>query len=196
MDVSNRRMAKGENTRVAILDRARIMASLRGLEGLTIGDLAAELGMSKSGLYVHFGSKQALQLAVVERLFEAFRREVIELALAQPDGTDQVAALLDRWIDWSCAAGHPGGCPLLGAIVDVDAVEGPVRDRLAEGWAIWRRVVRAAAGRAGLTDPDSVAGQVFGLYLDQHLQHWLMGDTAAPDAARRALSGLLEARRA
>jgi hypothetical protein len=80
--------------------------------------------------------------------------------------------------------------------VDADAVEGPVRDRLAEGWAIWRRVVRAAAGRAGLPDPDSVAGQVFGLYLEQHVQHWLMGDKTAPDAARRALSGLLEARRA
>jgi AcrR family transcriptional regulator len=188
-----RRMAKGETTRMAILDRAVPLASLRGLNGLTIGDLAAELGMSKSGLYAHFGSKEALQLALIDRVFSAFEREVAAPALARPDGPEQLRALLDGWVAWSCAEGHPGGCPMLAAVMDADAEPGAVRDRLAEGWGLWRKTVRRAAERAGVADPEAVAQAIFGLYLEQHVQHWLMGDKTAPDAARRALAERLQA---
>ena len=93
-------MAKGEATRGAILDRAVGMASLRGLKGITIGDLAGSLGMSKSGLYVHFGSKEALQLAVIERVFDTFSRDVAVPALALPDGREQLIALFSNWVAW------------------------------------------------------------------------------------------------
>jgi AcrR family transcriptional regulator len=181
-------MAKGEATRNSILDRAVPMASLRGLNGITIGDLAAALGMSKSGLYVHFGSKEALQLAVIDRVFADFARDVAARALETPDGSGQVQALFDRWVAWSCAEGHPGGCPMLAAVMDADAAPGPVRDRLAEGWGRWRRTVRQAVQRAGLGDPEEITRLIFALYLEQHVQHWLMDDPDAPDAARQALA--------
>ncbi len=186
--MSNCGMAKGETTRRAILDGAIPMASLKGLNGITIGDLAAALGMSKSGLYVHFGSKEALQLALIDRVFSDFARDVAAPALAVPDGPEQLKALLDGWVAWSCADGHPGGCPMLAAVMDADADLGPVRDRLAEGWGRWRLTVRRAAERAGVADPEDITRLIFALYLEQHVQHWLMGDTAAPDAARRTLA--------
>ena len=185
-------MAKGETTRLAILDRAVPLASLRGLNGLTIGDLANELGMSKSGLYAHFGSKEALQLALIDRVFLAFERDVAAPALALPNGPEQLRAMLDGWVAWSCAEGHPGGCPMLAAVMDADAEPGPVRDRLAQGWGRWRQVVRRSAGSAGVADPEAITQLIFGLYLEQHVQHWLMGDAAAPDAARRALAERLQ----
>lgn len=186
-------MAKGETTRQTILDRAVPLASLCGLNGLTIGDLAAELGMSKSGLYAHFGSKEALQLALIDKIFAAFERDVAAPALAAPDGPGQLEAILDRWVAWSCAEGHPGGCPMLAAVMDADAAPGPVRDRLAEGWGRWRKAVRRSAERAGVADPEAIARLIVGLYLEQHVQHWLMRDAAAPDAARRALAARLQA---
>lgn len=181
-------MAKGEATRKTILDGAIPMASLKGLNGITIGDLAAALGMSKSGLYVHFGSKEALQLALIDRVFADFARDVAAPALAVPEGAEQLKALLDGWVAWSCAEPHPGGCPMLAAVMDADAAPGPVRDRLAEGWGRWRSTVRLAAERAGVDDPEAVTRLIFALYLEQHVQHWLMGDTGAPDAARRTLA--------
>lgn len=194
-------MVKGDTTRTAILDQAIVMASLRGLNGITIGDLASAMAMSKSGLYVHFGSKEALQLAVIERVFEAFTCDVITPALALPPGRDQVMALFSNWVAWSCAETHPGGCPMLAAVMDADAAPGPVRDRLARGWGRWRRIVLDAASRAATIDmrpdltPEAVTRQAFALYLDQHIQHWLMDDERAPHDACEALSGLLGNRR-
>lgn len=191
-------MAKGETTRAAILDHAATMASLRGLNGITIGDLAQAMSMSKSGLYVHFGSKEALQLAVIDRVFESFARDVAAPALARPDGRGQVLALFSAWVAWSCAEGHPGGCPMLAAVMDADAAPGPVRDRLAAGWGRWRQTVRAAVERAQAIDldpqidPDEVTRQVSARYLDQHVQHWLMDDQTAPDAARAAFAAYLD----
>lgn len=186
--MSNCGMAKGEETRNTILTGAIPMASLKGLNGITIGDLAAALGMSKSGLYVHFGSKEGLQLALIDRVFADFARDVAAPALAVPDGPQQLQALLDGWVAWSCADGHPGGCPMLAAVMDADAEPGPVRDRLAEGWGRWRSTVRRATERAGVAHPEEVTRLIFALYLEQHVQHWLMGDTDAPDAARRTLA--------
>jgi AcrR family transcriptional regulator len=170
------------------------MASLKGLNGITIGDLAAGLGMSKSGLYVHFGSKEALQLALIDRVFADFGRDVATPALTLPDGRDRVFALFANWVAWSCADGHPGGCPMLAAIMDADASPGPVRDRLADGWGRWRATVRQAAERAGSGDPEDITRMIFALYLEQHVQHWLMGDRDAPRAARETLRARLEGR--
>lgn len=193
-------MTKSEQRRAAILNRAVEMASLRGLNGITIGDLAAAMPMSKSGLFVHFGSKEALQLAVIETVFERFRRDVVVRGLAAPEGRRRIEALFGAWVAWSCAEDHPGGCPMLAAVMDADAEPGPVRDALAEGWRLWRELVRAEAVRAiavdlhPSADADEVTRQVFALYLDQHVQHWLLDDAAAPAAAKRSLSAWLDRR--
>jgi AcrR family transcriptional regulator len=198
--MSNGGMSKSEQRRGAILRKAVEMASLRGLNGITIGDLAEAMPMSKSGLFVHFGSKEALQLAVIETVFDRFRRDVIQPGLAAPEGRRRIEALFGGWVAWSCAEDHPGGCPMLAAVMDADAAPGLVRDRLADGWRLWREVVRAEAVRATTidlrhdADAEEVTRQVFALYLEQHVQHWLLDDAGAPAAARRSLAAWLDRR--
>src|SRR4051812_20080488 len=100
--------SKGERTRAAILERAVDLASVEGLEGLTIGRLAAELRLSKSGLFAHFGSKRELQLATVAPAAERFRAQVIEPALAVPDGAARLRAMSERYLDH--LDDYSGGC--------------------------------------------------------------------------------------
>src|SRR5258706_6219006 len=123
-------LRKGERTRSVILDRAAGLASESGLDGLTIGSLAAATGLSKSGLFAHFGSREELQLAVLERTREKFAEVVFRPALAKPRGLERYRAMFERWLDWTESADLPGGCPLLGAAMEFDDRPGPVRDRV------------------------------------------------------------------
>ncbi|MGD2116559.1 MAG: TetR/AcrR family transcriptional regulator, partial [Acidobacteriota bacterium] len=103
-------MSKGEETRAAILDRAFAEASRVGLEGLTIGSLADEVGLSKSGLFAHFDSKETLQLQVLETAAERFIETVVIPALKEPRGEPRLRALFERWMEWETAEFQPGGC--------------------------------------------------------------------------------------
>src|SRR5512134_2789942 len=104
-------MAKGEATREAILDRALSIASQTGLEGLTMGSLAKEVRLSKSGLFAHFQSKEQLQLDVLETAVARFIETVIAPALREARGEPRVLALFERWLEWESAPFLPGGCP-------------------------------------------------------------------------------------
>jgi AcrR family transcriptional regulator len=104
------RLPKGERTRQAILDRAAARASEHGLDSLSLGALAEELEMSKSGLFAHFGFKEELQLATVEHAREIFLTEVIEPALKLPQGIDRLRALCEAWVSYVERAVFPGGC--------------------------------------------------------------------------------------
>src|SRR5271165_7176853 len=108
-------MSKSKSTRDTILERAVAGASLRGLNALTIGTLAAELDMSKSGLFAHFGSKEVLQREVVTETIRLFTGQAVLPALAEEPGSAQVRALFHNWIAWSLDERRPGGCPLAGA---------------------------------------------------------------------------------
>src|SRR5688572_2109590 len=103
-------MAKGQITRQAILERAVAVSSLTGLEKLTIGQLADDLKLSKSGLFAHFKSKEALQLAVLDRAVDRFTELVARPALKEPRGEPRVRALFERWMGWSKNTILPGGC--------------------------------------------------------------------------------------
>ena len=128
---TRRQRADGERTREAILREAVSLATVDGLEGLSIGNLAAGLGMSKSGVYAHFGSKLDLQLAAVDEAERVFRVEVIEPALAAPPGLGQLLAVCDAFFDHLARRTFPGGCFFAGAVLEMGTRPGPVKERIA-----------------------------------------------------------------
>src|SRR3989442_4736901 len=121
-------MKKGDATRTAILDRGIELATQIGLEGLTIGRLASDLGLSKSGLFAHFRSKEALQIQVLDAAAERFVEEVVRPAVRKPRGEPRMAALFDSWLAWTRTTG-PGGCLFGAAAAELDDRPGAGRDR-------------------------------------------------------------------
>ena len=123
--------ADGERTRAAILRAAASLATVDGLEGLSIGNLAAAIGMSKSGLYAHFGSKQELQLATVQEAGRIFAGEVVQPALAAPAGLAQLAAVCEAFFEHLQRRTFPGGCFFAGAALEMGTRPGPVKEAVA-----------------------------------------------------------------
>ncbi|MEA2472227.1 MAG: hypothetical protein QOE06_142 [Thermoleophilaceae bacterium] len=119
------------DTRADVLDAAIRRASIEGLEGLTIGRLAEELSMSKSGLFGLFGSKEELQVAAFERAVEDFTREVWQPVARRPAGLPRLRALIDRWLAYHRSRALPGGCIVTTATIEFDARPGPLRDAVA-----------------------------------------------------------------
>ncbi|QTE30609.1 TetR/AcrR family transcriptional regulator [Pengzhenrongella sicca] len=194
-------MTKGSVTRDAILATAVDRAYRVGLGGLTIGDLAVSLEMSKSGLYAHFGSKESLQLAVLDRARLEFTESVIRPALAAPRGEARVRELFERWLRCGLERA-PGGCLFVKASMELDEQVGPVRDQLARDhrdlYATIARVfgtgIAAGQFRAD-ADPDQFAVELDGVMLAFYHWHRLLDDELAPVRARRAFEGLLDAAR-
>src|ERR1700727_3713835 len=127
-----RTRADGERTRSAILRAAASLATVDGPEGLSIGHLAAAIGMSKSGLYAHFGSKQELQLATVEEAGRNFTEEVIRPALAAPAGRPQLEAVCEAFFEHLQRRTFPGGCFFAGAVLEMGTRPGPVKEAVAD----------------------------------------------------------------
>ena len=111
---------RGEQTRTAILDEALKVASRLGLEGLTIGGLAEATGMSKSGLFAHFGSREGLQLAVLEHAAQRFGEKVLRPALQIERGLPRLRSMFERWLEWAVATGLPGGYIMIAAAAEYD----------------------------------------------------------------------------
>ncbi|WUI02252.1 TetR/AcrR family transcriptional regulator [Spirillospora sp. NBC_00431] len=161
------RLLKGEQTRRSILDRAADIASAEGLERLSIGRLATELQISKSGVFTHFGSKEELQLATVRRAVEVYREHVIRPALAAPPGLRRVRALLDAWRRYQREPVFPGGCFFESTVAEFDARPGRVRDAIASSQRDWRdfveRCVREARDLGEIDASTDVAQLAFEL---------------------------------
>lgn len=195
-------MGKGELTRQAVVDRAVGLASSVGLEGLTIGRLAEELELSKSGLFAHFGSKEALQVQVLERAAERFIDAVVKPALQAPRGEERVRALFERWSQWPQAVPQPGGCLFVAASAELDDRPGPARDLLARLQQDWLDTL-AGAVRIAIAeghfrddvDPAQFAFEMYGLMLMGHLSSRLLRDPQAGARTRRAFEDLLAAAR-
>ncbi len=196
-------MRKGEQTRAAILDRAVQLASAVGLEGLTIGRLAGEAALSKSGLFAHFASKEALQVQTLERAAGRFVEVVVKPGLAARRGEPRVRELFERWLRWPAEVPQPGGCIFVAASAELDDRPGPARDRLAQMQRDWLDVLAGAVRvardeghfRAGV-DPEQFAFEVYGIMLVTHLASRLLRDRQAVPRARRAFERLLESARA
>jgi AcrR family transcriptional regulator len=193
---------KGERTRHAILEVAAQLATQEGLEPLSIGRLADATGMSKSGLFAHFGSKEELQLATVDHAASMFVREVIEPARAAPKGLARVWALCDHMTDYAERQVFPGGCFFAATSFEFNHRPGPVRDRIVEMIRSWLSYLEHAieqAQDAGELDP-SVSARELAFQLDAfaqaaNAQYQLFRDERVFGEARDAVRGRLESLR-
>ena len=150
-------MGKGDQTREAILLHALKLATKVGFEGLTIGRLADDLKLSKSGLFAHFGSKESLQVKVLELASRRFVDEVIKPALTAPRGIRRVRALFERWLAWETSPGLPGGCPFNAAATELDDRPGPAHDYVVRAQRDWLETV-ANTARTAIQEGDFDAG--------------------------------------
>jgi AcrR family transcriptional regulator len=180
--------SKGERTRAAILERAVDLASVEGLEGLTIGRLASDLRMSKSGLFAHFGSKQDLQLATVAAAADRFRRVVIEPSMAAPDGGPRLRAMAEHYFEY--LETFTGGCFWGATASEYDDRPGPVRDAIAATMDLWMAELVRQATAAGIDDPERYAFELYAVVMGANSRFRLSRDRGVFDLARAALTRL------
>jgi AcrR family transcriptional regulator len=195
-------MRKGEATRERILESALELASTEGLTGLSIGRLAERNGMSKSGLFAHFGSKEGLQLDVLELATARFRETVFTPALRADRGEPRLRALFTRWLEWADDQSLPGGCLLTAAAVELDDQPGPARDALVDVQRQWadtlaRAVQIAIEERHFRADVDAhlFAFQLHSIVLGFHHARRLLRDPHADRRARDAFEALIASAR-
>lgn len=189
-------MAKGEETRHAILARAFELSTVVGVSGLSIGRLAEATGLSKSGLFAHFGSKEALEVAVIGEASRQFVQDVMVPALREPRGLPRVRALFDRWLAWGI---RPGGCFFVGASAELDDRPGPPRDALVQTCKDWideltkaaQIAVREGHFRTDL-DPAQFAFEEYSIMLGTHTFHRFMCEPDALQRSRHAFERLLD----
>lgn len=196
--VTDKRRARGDASRRAILRTAADLASIEGLDGVTIGTLATRSGHGKSSIATLFGSKEALQLATVRSAADIFQAAVVEPARELPRGTRRVATLLRRALDYSCDRVFPGGCFFAATAADLDSKSGPVADAVREWMHRWHGYVASqlrfcvdAGELSNSTDVDRLAFELVAL-VDAANSHSLLGDGDRPygfaaDAMRERL---------
>ena len=191
-------MRKGDATRAAILERGVRLATQAGLEGLSIGRLATELGLSKSGLFAHFRSKEALQIQVLDASAERFVQEVVRPALREPRGERRLRAIFERWLAWTQTNSGPGGCLFVAAASELDDRPGAVRERLValqKGWleilaTVYRTGVEEQQFRRDL-EPDQFAYDLYSVMLGFHHAARLLRDPKADARANAAFERLI-----
>ena len=191
-------MSKGQQTKATILDSAIALASQTGLQGLTIGKLAERTGLSKSGLFAHFGSKEELQLGVVQASRQLFADIVFLPALREPAGLPRLRAMVTNFINWPARAKLPGGCVMVAAAYEFDDQPGALKDLVAQSLRELRktiaRSVRQAVEQGHLdadTDADQLAFEIFGVYVAAQLDARLFGDPKAWDRGLDAFESLI-----
>jgi AcrR family transcriptional regulator len=182
---------KGAETRAAILERAIDLASVEGLEGLTIGRLASELEMSKSGLFAHFGSKQGLQLATVDAAARRFSTAVIEPALGTADGVPRLRAMAGSYLAHLADGAYSGGCFWAATSAEYDDRPGPVRDAVAAALDAWLGELERQAKIAGAAEPAHFAFELYAVVMGANSRFRLNGDRAVFDYARAVTDRLL-----
>ncbi len=192
-------LSKRQQTRAMILQAGLGLASQKGLEGLSVGALAEATGLSKSGLFAHFGSREALQLAVLDEYHQRFAASVFLPALRQPRGVPRLAALFEGWVQ-RASAEVDAGCLYIGGAVEFDDRPGPVRDALVAMVQVWRSALQRAiqlAIEAGHLQPQAdVAQWLFdlqGLILALHHDARFLRLPGTPDRALAGFNRLLEA---
>jgi AcrR family transcriptional regulator len=192
-----RGLHKGQATRAAILDSALALASQMGLEGLSIGALAEVAGMSKSGVFAHFGSREELQIAVIREYHRRFEDEVFFPALRESRGVPRLRALFERWVR-RVSVEVDSGCIYISGAVEFDDRPGPVRDALVAMVRAWQdaleRAIRLAIDEGQLradTDAQQLLFEIHGLILALHHDARLMRTPGALQRAQRAFDRLV-----
>jgi len=195
-------MAKGNTTRARIVETALRAASVDGLEGISLGKVAGDIGMSKSGLFAHFDSKEALQVDVIEAAAEKFAAVVVVPALSAPRGEPRLRALFEHWLKWEQNESLPGGCVFMHAVAELDDRPGPVRDALVRQQTMWldtlakavRLTIDAGHFRPDV-DPSLFAFQLYGIVVAYYHASRLFRDPAAKEHAERAFDVVVAAAR-
>ena len=192
---SNEEAAK---TRASIIDQAVQTASIEGLEGVTIGRLADDLGMSKAGVIGHFGDKVTLQRATFHQAQKIFTADVWERATAKPRGLPRLSAVCDAWIKHIANSPFPGGCFMCTVATEWDAREGDIHDEVRDSWRLWLRVLareaeiaRDAGDLPADTDPDQVAFELNAIAMALNQSQQLFEDRRGAARARRAVRRVL-----
>ncbi|QIQ01650.1 TetR/AcrR family transcriptional regulator [Streptomyces liangshanensis] len=188
------RVERGNRTRRLVLDHTMDVASVEGLEGLSLGRIATELRLSKSGVFALFGSKEELQLATVRAAVDVYVAHVVRPARELPPGPERVWALCRNWLAYSANRVFRGGCFFHGVSAEFDARGGPVHDAIAEARTEWVSYVeralnaaRRAGGLAADTDVPQVAFEIIALMEAANARSVLHGEAVAYERAGRAV---------
>jgi len=195
-------MSKGESTRSRIVETALRAASVDGLEGITLGKVAADVGMSKSGLFAHFDSKEALQVDVLNAAAEKFTEVVVAPALKAPRGEPRLRSLFEHWMRWEQNESLPGGCVFMHATAELDDRPGTARETLVEQQQRWletlAKAVRMTVEIGHFRDdvnPSLFAFQLYGIVLSYYHSARLFKDPDARAHALNAFESLIESAR-
>lgn len=190
---------RGKRSRTAILESAARLATVEGLEGLSLGRLADVLGMSKSGLYAHFGSKEELQLATIETAVEIYNREIVEPAFAIPPGVARVLGLCDAFFDFVGSGDFPGGCFFVYTSVDPANRREPIRRRLADEQRAWLALIEelileaVAGGQLPVsTDAKRLAFELDAIMIGSDANFVLLSEPSFLEEGRAAVRRRLE----
>lgn len=199
--VPSKPLRKGEQTRASILGVALDMAARDGLEGLTIGLLAERMGMSKSGVFAHFGSREDLQIGVLRLYHQQFEQEVFQPSLREPRGLPRLQALFMRWIE-RMSHEIASGCIYISGAVEYDDRPGPIRDQLVAMVQLWQQALQRSARQAideGHLHPDTDAEQLifemYGLVLALHHDARFIRSPRAVAHAQAGVTRLIDAAR-
>ena len=190
---------KSAQTHDRILDRGLDMLSVSSLSGVTIGSLAEAAGLSKSGLFAHFRSKEEIQIRLLQHAETIVNAEVVAPAMKAPPGRPRLDAFMKRWLGWPARAGLSGGCPMAAAMFELDDLDGGVRVHLIEAEARARRgliaLVRAAIDRdapGADADAEQIVWELRGIYLSHHVSSRLLGEQACDRRAWLAYERLMD----
>jgi AcrR family transcriptional regulator len=191
-------MNKGERTRQAILDAALAEATTVGLQAISIGGLARKTSLSKSGLFAHFGSKEDLQLQILQMAADRFVEEIVAPALRERRGEPRIRALFEGWLVWEGSNALPGGCPFISAANEFDDQPGALRDYLVDSQRKWLGTLARAAQLAvdeghfhADLDPEQFAYDFYSLFLAYHYFARLLRDPDTEGRCRQSFSRLL-----
>ena len=192
-----RPLPKGQQTKAAIVDAALRMAAQVGLEGLSIGSLAEAMGMSKSGVFAHFGSRDELQISVIREYYARFEAQVFQPAMAQPRGLPRVRALFENWMRFTSAE-LDSGCIFISGAVEFDDRPGPVRDALAEAVDAWIEAMTRAVAQAceqghlaADADPRQISFEIHALILALHYEARFMRRPGSMERAEQGFRNIL-----
>ena len=190
--------ASPASTRERILQHGLDLLSETGLSGVTLGVLAHEVGMSKSGLFAHFRSKEEVQLALLGHTAEVANAHVIAPAMQAEEGLPRLKSLVKNWFGWTARAGLRGGCPVAAALFELDDTDGEVRAKVVEMECHWRgllsQVVDQAIERGHFRadlDIDQFVWELCGIYLTHHVSRRFLRDKRSDARARTAFNALL-----
>lgn len=190
-------MVKGQQTKSAIVDVALRIAAQVGLEGLSIGGLAEAMGMSKSGVFAHFGSRDELQMSVVKEYYARFEEQVFLPAMQAPRGLPRVRALFDHWMRFTSVE-LVSGCIFISGAVEFDDRPGPVRDTLAHAVGTWMDAMTRAVAQARAeghlrpeADDRQIGFEIHGLILALHYEARFLQRPGSIERARRGFDNIL-----